>query len=85
MSKPMMKCGHTANATYNDGKPCCIICLGIDPGATQIANTMPDLIYRMARCGYCGDTTPSSTNLPFFEYKPKQEYDSYYCGCGGRD
>ena len=27
--------------------------------------------------------TPSSWGLPFFRYRPGEEYDSHYCGCFG--
>ena len=26
---------------------------------------------------------PSSTDLPFFEHKPNEPFDRYYCGCFG--
>lgn len=85
MDSPLMKCGHTANAVSN-GKPCCAICFGIDEGATEIADTVPDLTGRKAKCFYgCGKIADSSYSLPFFEYKPNSEYDSYYCGCEGWD
>lgn len=34
-----------------------------------------------------GDSKPvaSSWTLPFFEYRPERETDSYYCGCWGWD
>ena len=28
---------------------------------------------------------PSSPDLPFFEHKPTQPHDEYYCGCFGWD
>lgn len=28
---------------------------------------------------------PSNLNLPFFMYKPTEEYDEYFCGCMGWD
>ena len=28
---------------------------------------------------------PSSTELPFFEHRPDQAMDAYYCGCFGWD
>ena len=28
---------------------------------------------------------PSSPKLPFFEHKPTEQYDSYFCGCMGWD
>lgn len=74
----MMKCGHASNAVTADGKPCCVIC-----SCYEIAKSLPNLIGRKAKCGYCGKLTDSKTSLPFFEYRPEQEYDSFYCGCGG--
>ena len=97
--KPMMQCGHAANAVDGRGKPCCAICIGIHPGADKIAET-PDLVGRTARCCYydtrthrnegpcgavCDCEKPSRTSLPFFEYRPGQEFDSFYCGCRSWD
>jgi hypothetical protein len=83
VEKVLMKCGHAANATC-DGKPACAIC-----ACTEVADTIPDLTGRKARCGYygthCHSETPSSMKLPFFEYRPDKEYDTYYCGCYGWD
>jgi len=66
MSKPMMKCGHAANATREDGSHCCAIC-SPDDKAYILAHT-PDLTGRQARCS-CMRLTPSSTDLAFFEYR----------------
>lgn len=38
----------------------------------------------------CGDRVcrcerPSSPALPFFQYHPDREFDSFYCGCWGWD
>lgn len=79
MYKPLMKCGHTANAETFSGQPCCVIC-----GCTEIVER-PSLKGRKAKCAYCGKIKDSDYNLPFFEYRPDREYDSYYCGCGGWD
>ena len=76
--KPLMKCGHTANAETSDGKPCCVIC-----ACFELAEKQPSLQGRKAKCSYCGKIVDSNYNLPFFEYKQEQEYDSYYCGCRG--
>lgn len=76
-----MKCGHAANATQKNGDPCCVICVGIDKGATVIAET-PDLKGREAKCG-CKKIVSSGTNLAFFEHLPDKEYDRYYYGHGG--
>lgn len=41
---------------------------------------------RTARCCYgCGSYDNSRPSLPFFEYRPDREYDTYYCGCYGWD
>ena len=88
MDKPMMKCGHAANAiTMGSNKPCCAICVGIHQGAEEVDDNPPDLTGRMARCAYrnCQSKQKSITNLPFFESKPNEEYDEYYCGCRGWD
>ena len=82
MGEVMMKCGHAANATH-DGKPICAICFGITPDAEIIADTAPDLTGRKARCKYCSEVRDSKASLPFFEYRPKQKTDSFYCGCRG--
>ena len=79
----LMKCGHAANA-HQDGKPVCVICVGIDAGAT-VVEEKPDLTGRKARCSDCGSEVDSSFNLAFFEYRPEQETDSYYSGCRGWD
>lgn len=93
MNKPLMQCGHAANASQKllplgDGIPeeipVCAICLGINEGATQVAERAVDLSNRVAKCS-CGRTRPSSLGLAFFEYKPELSNDVYYCGCRGWD
>lgn len=79
MNNVLMKCGHTANAESN-GKPCCVIC-----DCFEIDENKPDLTGRKARCSYCGKQVDSNFNLPFFEYKPNELFDSYYDGCFGWD
>lgn len=57
--RPMMACGHRANATYyhgDDSGPSCAICAGIDPGAIVIVSAPSDLTGRTARCTYYGRT-----------------------------
>lgn len=61
MNNPLMKCGHTANGIDKDGKPVCVICFGIRPGAIEIDETPPDLTNRRARCTYYG-SVPSGRN-----------------------
>jgi hypothetical protein len=98
--KPMMMCGHAANGSGANG-PICVICAGTDPGATMIDTRPLNLDGREARCHYVragkygassGEAradrhgyAASSTDLPFFESKPNQEFDEYYCGCWGWD
>ena len=77
MKRFIMKCGHYANAE-KDGKPYCVIC-----SCDEIADYQPILTNRKAKCKYCGEIKDSNFNLPFFEFRPAQEYDSYYCGCRG--
>lgn len=81
--RPMMGCGHAANATHN-GQPCCVICFGIHKGASTIAET-PDLNGRTAKCASCKNSRPSNVNLAFFEWRPTKAEDLYYCGCQGWD
>lgn len=84
MSKPMMKCGHAANATNGEGKPVCVICIGIKPGAIEV-DTTPSLAGRQAQCVYDKTICPSDSELPFFESTPDKPFDSFYCGCRGWD
>lgn len=81
--KPMMKCGHTAQGEDSKtGKPCCVICCGISEG-WDIPASEPDLTGRVAKCTSCGQERPSSTQMPFFEYRPDKDYDIFYNGCRG--
>ena len=89
MNRPMMGCGHAANAHYTDSngveQPSCVICVGIVAGAKTVVET-PNLEGRMARCSYgAHKDVPSSMKLAFFEHHPDQEFDRYYCGCYGWD
>lgn len=85
MNEPvLMKCGHTANAEYDDGKPCCLIC-SPKREAYEVVDEKPDLIGRKAKCTDCGEIVDSNWNLPFFEYCPDKEYDRFYSGCWGWD
>jgi hypothetical protein len=63
--KPMMQCGHAANATAQGG-PCCAICA--PDTAAYLPCDAPNLAGRQARCSYKCKVVPSSTALPFFEY-----------------
>lgn len=35
--------------------------------------------------GICKSEAKSDYNLPFFEWRPKDVFDKYYCGCFGWD
>ena len=85
MSKPLMKCGHVANAKDKEGKDVCVICVGIDPGATEVKDPNPKFEGRKAICATCGHETESRPELAFFEYRPLVINDLYYCGCRGWD
>jgi hypothetical protein len=84
MTTPMMQCGHAANATYDGDKPCCAICIGLEPGAKIVAANPPDLTGRFAECAYGHHgQVASSSELAFFKHEPDKETDRYYCGCRG--
>lgn len=85
--KVMMKCGHAANGeTLPERLPVCVICVGLNAGANQVAE-FPDLENRRARCTYygskCQSEIESSLDLAFFELRPEKEFDEFYCGCWG--
>jgi hypothetical protein len=47
-----------------------------------------NLATRLAKCDNCLNNTPpvqSNERLPFFKYRPDQDFDHYYCGCVGWD
>ena len=87
----LMKCGHAANAERigKDGTrtPSCVICNCAD--VERECKGTDGLEGRQAICtGHKGGKpTPiqSKWELPFFEYRPSQQYDAYYCGCWGWD
>ena len=55
MNEPvLMKCGHTANAEYDNGKPCCLIC-SPKREAYEVVDDKPDLTGRKAKCTDCGE------------------------------
>lgn len=85
MEHPMMKCGHAANATDKNGKPRCVICFGITPGADEVDGDHPSLDGREAKCFDCNRHKPSSLKLAFFEHRPGKREDAFYCGCLGWD
>lgn len=80
MSRPVMKCGHVANATC-EGKPCCIICMP-NKDAFIVMEEESNYDGRSARCTECGKIVNSNENLAFFKHT-SSEFDEYYCGCKG--
>lgn len=86
--KYLMKCGHADNATLTTGQEAIPVCAiyGCTEIEKQIENYTEGLEGRYAKCtmGEHG-IVPSRWNLPFFEYRPDNKYDNYYCGCRGWD
>ena len=84
MEKPLMECGCVAQGTDQDGKPVCVVHIGIHPGAITISNLQPALEGRKAKCCYGNHgVRDSDLSLAFFVYHPDREFDEYYCGCWG--
>lgn len=81
---PIMRCGHAASGTLDDGRAVCAICYGINAVATEPLSKQPTLEGRTAYCTDCGKAVPSKSNLPFFRWEPL-DIDRYYCGCKGWD
>jgi hypothetical protein len=81
---PMMQCGHAANATQ-DGRPVCVICVGIVDGADRVDPDPPPLGGRTMVCGSCRAERPSDRSAAFFQARPDREKDSFYDGCRGWD
>jgi uncharacterized paraquat-inducible protein A len=77
----MMTCGHSPNGKDAvTGKQVCVIC------QCDTFADAPSLEGRKASCCYgCGAKADSSEKLPFFEFKPSQKEDKFYCGCRGFD
>lgn len=83
--RPMMMCGHRANATNgSDGRPCCVICAPSQESMTVDPNE-PDLSNRQCICVDCKKVVPSTKAIAFFEHRPKEKYDTHYDGCYGWD
>ncbi len=79
-----MKCGCAASGTVSvSGGPslvsCCI------HSCTEVMDEKPSLEGRTAVCAYGGREVPSSWDLAFFQYRPNEKHDQYYCGCYGWD
>lgn len=83
---PIMQCGCVASATDGEGKPVCPVHFGLHPAATLPMDPQPVIASgRVAKCALCGKDQPSGVMLAFFEYRPDQPNDIYYCGCRGWD
>ena len=94
MPKYLMKCGHISNGTTADGQPVCVICAGITPDALIVDHEVKGKIGLEGRKARCHESknkrledteVDSSWDLPFFEYKPDEEFDEYYDGSWGWD
>lgn len=80
----MMQCGCAASGSLTQaGQPALVACGR--HSCTEVAEQAPDLTGRKARCSYGGKEVPSSKDLPFFQHKPNEPFDRYYCGCFGWD
>lgn len=96
----LMKCGHSTHAFNAATKePVCVICVGLTedariPMAEEEAKSLTE--GRMMRCSYargrngqpCAarlNPVPSNPASAFFESKPNEEFDQFYCGCWGWD
>lgn len=85
LNKWLMVCGHASNSIDpKTGTPWCVIC-GCNIPDHQIQTPTEGLEGRKASCSYCGHKTESKWTLAFFNYRPKLEFDGYYCGCRGWD
>lgn len=85
MTRYIMKCGHADNGfDKKTGKRCCVMC-GCFDIEQEIKTGSEGLEGRTAVCTYCHETRPSSWYLPLFEFRPKKDQDSFYCGCRGWD
>ena len=81
MKRYLMTCGHVDNATC-EGKPACAICDCTEVKAVLDSPTK-GLEGRVCICNYCKKVRPSAWDLPFFEYRPDEKYDTAYDGCWG--
>lgn len=81
--RPLMKCGCVAQGVDACGGPICAVHAGFTPDARIIDENPPDLTGRKAKCTYCKNVRDSALTLPFFEHRPTDERDGYYCGCYG--
>ena len=93
MTYYLMECGHVAQGMRGWKKsPVCLVCM-CDAVAREVTGT-DGLLGREAVCSYfgsrtrsgiCQGKTESSWDLAFFEYRPDEKFDRFYCGCWGWD
>jgi hypothetical protein len=85
----MMACGHTANSTRTDLNPpvpACVICSCIEQvEAPDLTGRTMICAYKQGRNGKGHEPRPSDASEAFFEYRPSEPHDRYYCGCWGWD
>lgn len=95
--KPLMECGHTAQAiTYIPNSDALMeetgdernnipihCCVICDCRISVEGDKRPILEGRKAKCDMCKNKTDSRYTLAFFKHCPEKEYDKFYCGCQG--
>lgn len=82
--RPVMTCGHTANAVHKikggGEEPACVICC-----CCEVDESPPDLTGRVAVCPDCRTERPSDYGLPFFQYRGPGAMDHKCRNCGFYD
>lgn len=79
----MMPCGcRVIGRDVLTGLPMCPI---HDTVGAKLVDEKRLLKNRKAKCSWCNNRKDSSFSLPFFNYQPEKDEDSFYCGCGGWD
>ncbi len=73
-------CGEVADEPNLSGRMARCSCYGMIVGRKN-ETWYP----QMMNGNRCGSIVPSSTDLPFFEYRPNFEFDKFYCGCQSWD
>lgn len=88
-ARPVMLCGHVANARQGF-RVVCRECFASDDTevrfqSVQVDTAKAELDGRRATCAQCGASEPSSLSLPNFQFEPDMTIDSFYDGCKGWD
>jgi hypothetical protein len=87
--------------TFDPPIPCCVLhnCIEVAEAAPDLSDRIARCTYRSCKTylakyrdthyGALRDDgrsyAPSDLKLPFFKYKPDEEFDEYFCGCMGWD